>query len=323
MKTIKLKRIVSILMLTLLIPVFGFSQTAREAVEEYNIGAGLIKDDPGKALEHLYRALEISEELDFEGKEYKELAESLIPRAHFQLGMSLGKANKPLEALKQFEKAKETAEKYFDKNTLGRVEKIIPQLYNRMGNTDFRAANYEKAISDYKKAIEIKDDYPDPYLGISLSYEKMEDYEKMIEYLKKTLDIALKVNDRAKAEDAQRKAKGYLLRNGDAAQQAKKHEEAIGWFEKVIDFDSTDGAIYFILAVNHGELKNWDKVIEYGKLALENANGLDEAGVYYQMGVAYTNLGNNAEACSSFKNAQTGSFRQAAEYQINEVLKCN
>lgn len=323
MKINKIKKLLAVLTFTLALPFFGLTQTVKEAVEAYNAGASIIKENPVGAIEHLYRALELSEDLDYDGKETKELAESLIPQAHYQAAMQYYKQKKMTETLDQLEKALETSKKYFDKKTQSSVERIIPQLYNQLGNSEYRANDFEGAIKHYMMAIEIKPDYPDPYLGISLSYENMEDFDNMLSYLKKTIEVANNANDRSKADDAQRKAKGYLLRNGQEAQKNAKHEEAVEWFTKVLDFDKTDGSVYFVLAVSYGELKNWEKVIENSQLALDNANGaLDEAGIHYQMGVAYQNLGDTAQACQEFNNALSGSYRAAAEYQIKEVLKC-
>ena len=151
---------------------------------------------------------------------------------------------------------------------------IRDRLYNQMGNTEYREENFEKAIDYYKKAIGVKADYPDPYLGIALSYEKQESFDEMLDYLKQTIEVSNAANDRKRAEDAQRKAKGYLLRVGDEAQKAKRFEEAIEFLVRAIEFDDTDATLLYAIAVNYNELKNWGKVIEYGKLALDKANGL-------------------------------------------------
>ncbi len=300
------------------------AQTLKEATEAYNTGATLINEKkPEQAIEHLYRALEISEDLEYEGEETKRLAEDLIPTAHLQHAMNLYRAKDMYGALDQLEKAQETAKMYADRNTLGRVERIIPQLYNQMGNTEYREENFEKAIDYYKKAIEVKADYPDPYLGIALSHEKQENFDGMLDYLKQTIEVSNAANDRKRAEDAQRKAKGYLLRVGDEAQKAKRFEEAIEFLERALEFDDTDATLLYAIAVNYNELKNWEKVIEYGKLALDKANGsIEEAGVYYNIGVAFQNQGDTAQACEAFSNALSGSYRAAAEYQMQEVLKC-
>lgn len=300
------------------------AQTVKEAVEAYNEGASMLKENPEGALVKLYEALDISLELDYDGQETLLMAQNLIPKAHQQLAMNLYREKKLPETLDQLEKARKTSIDFNDKATLARVDKIIPQLYNQMGNAEFRQELYEEAIDHYKKAIEIKSDYPDPYLGIALSYEKQEEFEPMLEYLKQTFDIANQMNDRSKAENAQRKAKGYLLKTGDTAQKEKDHQQAIDCFNQVLDFDTEDGTVYFLLAVNYAETKQWDKVVENSNLALEYANSqVDRAGVYFQMGTAYQNLNKKAEACEAFSKALNGAYSAAAEYQMKEVLKCN
>lgn len=323
MKTNKMKFLIVAITLVFALPFISEAQTVKEAVEAYNSGASMLKDNPAGALEKLYQALEISEELDYDGQETKLLAQSLIPKAHQQLAMNLYRDKNLPETLDQLEKARKTAKEYGDNGTLARVEKIIPQLYNQMGNSEYRDEKFEKAIEFYQKSIEVKVDYPDPYLGIALSYEKQENYDSMLEYLKKTIEVANSVNDKNKADDAQKKAKAYLLKNGDSAQKDKNYNEAIEFFTKILEFDQGDGTIYFLLAVNYNELKNWDMVIDNCKLALEHANGsLDKAGIYYQMGTAYQKLEKNTEACEAFRNT-SGSYSAAAEYQMKEVLKCN
>ncbi|MDY0200069.1 MAG: tetratricopeptide repeat protein [Tenuifilaceae bacterium] len=306
-------------------PFLTTAQTLKEATEAYNAGATMFQDKmPEKALEQLYLAIELSEGLDVDGEETKRLAEDLLPKAHLQYAMNLYREKDMVKALEQLEKAKETAIKYYDKNTQGRVDRIIPQLYNQMGNNEYREENYEKAINYYNKAIEVKANYPDPYLGIALAHEKQESYEDMLSYLKKTIEVSNAANDREKEESAVKKAKGYLLRKGDEAQKAKNFNESIGFFEKSLEFDNTDGAVYYVISDNFAELKNWDKVIEYANLALENrTDAVDEAGVYYQIGTAYQNQGDTVQACAAFNNALSGTYRAAAEYQIKEVLKCN
>jgi tetratricopeptide (TPR) repeat protein len=297
--------------------------TKKDAVDAYNTGAQMIKQDPRAALESLYLSLKLSTELGDEGEETKVLAESLIPRTHMELAMKFYGEKKLYETLEQLEKAQESAEKYSDNNTKQRVERTIPQLYNQMGNTQYRSNNFEKAIEYYNKAIKVKADYPDPYLGISLSYEKLNDFDKMLESLKKTIEVANGANDRNKADDAITKAKAFLLRKGDEAQKANKNAEAIKWLTRSLEFDTNDGSVYYALCINFNALKDWDGAIANGNLALEKGNGsVDSNGVYFQIGTAYQGKGIANEACKAFGNAQ-GSFKAAAEYQMKEVLKCN
>jgi len=302
--------------------IYIYAQTKKDAIDSYNSGAIMIKENPQGALVKLYEALKISDQLGEEGEETKVLAESLIPSVHFEFAMQLYKEKKSLETLEQLEKAEETAVKYGDTKTQQKVEKTIPKLYYAMGVSHYKKDEFEKAIEYYNKAVQFNGGFSDPILGLALSYEKMADYEKMLEYLAKTIEVARKTNDNAKADDAQKKAKAYLMRNGDEAQKAEKFDEAVKYFSRVLDFDGNDGTIYYVLAINYNSLKDWDNAIENANVAVEKGNGtLDMAGVYYQLGVAYQGKGSNAEACESFRKASSGNYKAAAEYQCDIV--CN
>lgn len=311
------------LILGVICPFLSFGQTKKEAVDAYNAGAQIIKQNPSTALENLLLSIKISEQLGEEGEETKVLAEGLIPRTYLELAMKLYGEKKMNETLENLEKARETGEKYNDKTTKQRAEGIIPKLYNQMGNNEYRANNFEKAIEYYNKAISIKAESPENFLGIALSYEKQENFDKMLEYLKQTIEVANKANDRTKADDATTKAKAFLLRKGDEATKANKNEEAIEWLTRSLEFDANDATVYYALCINYNALKNWDNAITNGNIAIEKGNGsIDLGGVYYQIGTAYQGKSNSQEACKAFSNA-TGSFKAAAEYQMKEVIKCN
>ncbi len=309
--------------LVALFPLTTFGQGKKEAVDAYNSGAQMIKDNPAGALENLLLSIKISEQLGEEGEETKVLAEGLIPRTHLGLAMKLYGEKKMFETLEQLEKARETADKYNDKTTKQRAEGIVPKLYNQMGNTEYRANNFEKAIEYYNKAISIKAETPENFLGIALSYEKQNDFEKMLEYLKQTIEVANKVNDRNKADDAVNKAKAYLSRKADESVKANKRDEATIFLNRWLEFDSNDVLVYRSLFLNYCELKDWDNAISNGKIVVEkSAATVDLSDIYFQLGVAYQGKGNKEEACSTFSKV-SGTLKARADYEMKEVIKCN
>jgi len=48
-----------------------------------------------------------------------------------------------------------------------------------------------------------------------------------------------------------------------------------------------------------------------------------KARFYYELGNAYVGKGDNTSACDAFNKASVGVYSENANYQINEVLKCN
>lgn len=309
--------------LVALFPLTTFGQGKKEAVDAYNSGAQMIKDNPAGALENLLLSIKISEQLGEEGEETKVLAEGLIPRTHLGLAMKLYGEKKMFETLEQLEKARETADKYGDKNTKQRADGIVPKLYNQMGNNEYRANNFEKAIEYYNKAISIKAESPENFLGIALSYEKQDNFDKMLEYLKQTIEVANKANDRTKADDAVNKAKAYFSRKADEAIKANNRVEAVGFLNRWLEFDSNDVSVYRSLFINYCELKDWDNAITNGNIVIEKGVGsIDLNEIYFQLGIAHYGKGNTDEACSALSKVN-GTFKARAEYEMKEVVKCN
>ncbi|MDD3149550.1 MAG: tetratricopeptide repeat protein [Candidatus Gastranaerophilales bacterium] len=67
------------------------------------------------------------------------------------------------------------------------VSKKTSEMLKENGNKYFKEQNYKKAIESYKKAVEIKPDYPDVYFNLGRSYRYLGDipnainsYEKLI-----------------------------------------------------------------------------------------------------------------------------------------------
>ena len=300
------------------------AQTKKDAVDAYNNGATLMKNDPKAALESLYKAIEISEQLGEEGMETKSLAEKIIPTVHYSYAMTLYKAKDQNGTLEQLEKAEETAVKYGDASTQSKVEKTIPKFYYAVGVTNYKEKAFEKAIEYYKKALKITPNFPDALLGIALSYEGLNNFDEMLNYLQQTLDVANKTNNKDKADDAKRKANAYLLTNAQAMEKENKFAEANELYKKYLTFDEKDANIYYVLSVNYNKLEQYDSAIEAANKAIEYNTGTDsdKAGYYYQLATAFEKKGDSAAACDAYKKAAYGQFQAAAEYQIKEVLKC-
>lgn len=151
----------------------------------------------------------------------------------------------------------------------------------------------------------------------------MDDYDGMLEYLKQTLEVAKSTNDRGKTEDALKKANSYLLTKAQEFEKGKDYSQAIAYYEKYLEFDSTDVAARFKIGENSMSMKNWDRAIDSFTSILENGNSsLDVVMINYQLGVAYQSKNLKSQACEAFKKAMSGQYLEHAKYQIEEVLKC-
>lgn len=85
---------------------------------------------------------------------------------------------KQLLRYSDYEKAEETLTKaiQYDKNNF--------EAYYYRGCAKVNALNYQGAIEDFQKAIELKPDYADAYFNLGRTYYLMNDQDKACEYYK-------------------------------------------------------------------------------------------------------------------------------------------
>ena len=76
----------------------------------------------------------------------------------------------------------EEAEKNFTKAI--KYDKNNPELYYYRACAKFNATNYQDAIADFEKAIELKPDYADAYFSLGRTYSCMHDTDMSCYYYK-------------------------------------------------------------------------------------------------------------------------------------------
>lgn len=86
--------------------------------------------------------------------------------------------SKQLLRYSDFQKAEETLSKAI------RYDKSNFEAYYYRGCAKVNALNYQGAIEDFQKAIELKPDYADAYFNLGRTYYLMNDQDKACEYYK-------------------------------------------------------------------------------------------------------------------------------------------
>ncbi|GLB53089.1 hypothetical protein NBRC110019_21290 [Neptunitalea chrysea] len=128
----------------------------------------------------------------------------------------------------------EKAIKYYNKSIQGESDDD-KSAYNNLGNIYKDQKEYEKAIQNYKKAIQIDPNFAYPYNGLGTVYCNQKKYEKAIQYYEK----AIKINP------------DYLTPYnglGTVYCNQKKYEKAIQYYEKAILINPDFAAPYYNLA---------------------------------------------------------------------------
>ncbi|SDD01870.1 tetratricopeptide repeat protein [Williamwhitmania taraxaci] len=302
------------------------AQTAKEAVEAFNLGvnANQEKNYP-VALTQFLKAIEISDQVGAEAENIKVQAEGVVPSVQFNIGMGLYNQKKMEESITAMEKAKDFAIKYKDEKTQKKVEKVIPQFYNFLGNASLRDGQNEKAIENYGKAVALDPNYAKSYLGIGLANVKLGNLEKALESFDKTIEVGTATNKMDEVKDAQVSARDNSLVKAVAEQKNENHADACKYFALALKYDDKNTDAYLGYAISANKLLKFDEAIESINKALplvETSSESIKAGYYFHLAAAYVGKSDNASACAAYKKASFGTYKEASEYQIKEVLKC-
>jgi Tetratricopeptide repeat. len=300
--------------------------TTKDAAEAFNAGVTANEaKNYTEAVIQFNKALDICSQVGAEADEIKLQAEKVIPSVEFNIGLGLYNQKKIEEAISQIDKAKELAIKYGDEKTQKKAERVVPQLYNFLGNGALRDGQYDKAIEFYGKAIALDANYSKCYLGMGLAYSKMNNLDKAIESFDKTIEVGTATNKTEDVKDAKISARDNLLIQAAAEQKKENFADAYKHFSQSLQYDDRSTDAYLGLAAASNKLSKFDDAIENINKALpllEGSSDSIKAPYYFALGNAFLGKKDNTNACDAYKKASFGTFKEAAEYQIKEVLKC-
>ena len=158
----------------------------------------------------------------------------------------------------------------------------------------------------------------------SLIYKGISDDISFIESTRKAIETAGKKNDQKVLQKAKQSGSKYFLKKGDAARAEEKYTDAEKYLKLALEFDNESPLAYYLLAAVNNIQSSYDAAIEAADKALEyeSDDSVKKARIYYELANALKEKGNNDKACDAYKKASYGAYKDAAEYQIMHVLKC-
>jgi len=325
MKGSNLKKTVSIL--AAFVISFGFMVNAQDVTlksitETYNNGAKSYAEDPAKAIELLEQCIEMCNDLGEESDDIRMKAEGLLPASYYKVAMSQYKGKQYETALKSFETAYDLALLYEDLNTEKKAMKRIPSAYLGMGNNMLKTKKYEEAITYYNKALLNDKKNEKAYYYMGKAYLQMGEMEKMLESMDKAIKFD-RTGPKKTKKRALKTAKNTLLKKAVTAQKAQKWAEAVPLFEKALIYSPEDVSISYTIADVQKNAKNYTEAIAWSEKTLAwEKNEVAKTKTHYLMGQVYEKMNNKVKACASYKLAAVGEFKQNADYQMVQVLKC-
>ncbi len=169
-----------------------------------------------------------------------------------------------------------------------------------VGSFYFYAKNYEKAIENLEKALELDQNNIDAITLLSQSYDMLDD-----------MDNALKAYEKAKALNKEEKAFPYNLGliynkmvNKEGLDEATKNAyfgKMIENFGDVIRLDPNIKVPFQMKSFAEIQMKKYEDAVETLNSGLEQFP--DDGSLWFNLGVAYTHLQNKVEAKKAFDKA--------------------
>lgn len=170
---------------------------------------------------------------------------------------------------------------------------------------------YERAIADYDKSIELKPDkevLASVYVNRGASYAGLKQYERAIADYDKA--IALEPED---AVAYYNRGVSYLV--------LEQYERAIEDFDKAIELEPEEAGFYYNRGISYAELKKYKRAIEDYDKAIEIMPVYIEA--YINRGISYARMEEFARAIDDFTKAIGLQPENSSAYALRSMIYTN
>ncbi|MDE0087346.1 MAG: crossover junction endodeoxyribonuclease RuvC [Candidatus Poribacteria bacterium] len=183
----------------------------------------------------------------------------------------------------------------------------VKKEYRDKGRSSLRMRQYDQAIAEFQRAVEIDPKFKDAHLGLGKTYLKLGD----IETAEKEAKEALEVDDTCEhANKLLEKIKEKYKEQGDEHQDRKAYAEAVKSYKRAISIDPKFKDAHNDLGMVYRKMEEYSNAISVYKQAIR----IDESChvTHTDLGIVYYEMGEYAEAVSSLKRA----IAVKSDYQI-------
>jgi len=300
------------------------AQDKNEVIAAYNEGVTKMQASNNvEAIAAFQQAISIAEEVGDDAADVRKNAENNIVALRKKIASTLFSEKKYEEALKVMEEARSDAQKYRNEKEVATINRALPTLYLALGNEDLRLEKYEEALRNYQLGVELNNNMSKLHLYLGAAYQKMDSTEQALAAFDRTIEVAMRTNQPADANDARQAAKNMLLKNGQEAKDANNWQKAYEHFSSAVKYAENDPDVRLQVAITANRNGRAKDAVAAGEKALElekRPNMIPK--VHYQLGYAYEQVGNTAKACTHYKKIPAGDSDKANADGAIKRLKC-
>lgn len=300
------------------------AQSYDDVVDKYNAAAELVGAKKyAEAIPALEEVIKMGQEAGADANELVVNAQKLLPACYFRIGGAYVQQQNWDEAISYFEKAAEYGELYGDLNTARNANGWIAKAYTAAAADAFNAKDYAKAAEIFAKGYAANPNDTDLALNLAMSYGELKDYENAYKIYQEVISLEDRHSKYKEPAQTAREKLGYYM--GIQVSDAVKEKDfgtAYGLMEEILTTDPDNAIIGLMMVQTAANNKDWDRVITYGeKAAAAQETPEVKSNVYYLVGAAYQNKGNNAKALENYRKVTAGGNVGNAKTQIDALNK--
>ncbi len=319
-------KIVAVFILMGITPVLYGQVTLNDVKSSFNQALQMEKADPQTAIGSYENVIELADQVGGEeAEQIKEQAQSRIPKMYYEAAKKLAGAKDYEGSVEMLDASIEAYNALGEGRNAARSQRTILSIRGVQASTAINEGNYSEALGFYDDALQRDPNYSKAYLGKLVIYDKMEDASKMEEIAVTGLMVAEQARDNRTAGDIKKVMRGFYFNNAQTAMASQDYAAAERNLKNSIEYGNSNTIVYYQLGLALKGQEKWNEAVESFSEALEMETGgaEDKAKIYFELGNAYQALGQDTQACENYKNALYGEFKEAAQYQIDNVLECN
>lgn len=339
MHTQKVLSILTAIFIVMSVSVSLNAQKPQHVADAYNWSLKNYKNDFKSAIDSMEFVDSLSTKLieseELEGKLAKQMkklqkkSHKYLPTFYFKFAYKLYKQKRTDMAIDKFKETVEMGKKYDNQKVVKKSKNLLPKLFYNAGTNGMQMMDYQKAINMFDKAVKHRPDWAEAYFKKALAYENAENDALMIKTIKKTIEVAKKIDNESTLKKAIRKGQRYYRQKGAGFIKESKKKEALSAFKKALEFDKKDPYSYYYIALADNKLFKYSKAVEAGNKALELLKPVEgdkekaqQAKIYLELGIAKASLGKKEKGCEYLKKAEYGNSAEDAKEE-QDSFECS
>ncbi|AXI99997.1 Tetratricopeptide repeat-containing protein [Cyclonatronum proteinivorum] len=324
----QLKSYFSVLLVSLLVlAAAGYTQAQDRAaaVDAFNEAQELLRASQfEQALAQFQETRRIAQQAGSDADDIRERAETQIPAIQVQIGQNSFRARNFEQAISEFDKAYELANDVGNTRIAQQVSANIPVIMLQWGNTEFNANNNDRAEEIYRMALERNENYAQAFHQLGLIERRRGNMDAALSNFDRAAELATAQGRTDVAQQARNSARDYLTFAGATQIEEENFRRAVELLNRSLTYDNNHAETLYRLSEAHNQLGNWSQAVTNATRALEFEQGgqVARARIFFELGFAQMNQGNDSQACTAFSNAAFGNFRAPAEHHMEHDLDC-